>query len=290
MTLTAISVDRYFIINKPMRARQFTRTKVKMIVLLIWLLSILAIMPMLFVTTYEEIVLPNIIDTDFMRIEKPKTLIICKEDWPNLEFRLGYNIFLALVLFLLPVIFMSFAYKKVRKTLCTAEHRERGISAMIRKFSRSISVRNPSMSSTHKENSLHRSLRNNSEQMAVESLNYQLEISRRQKSLTNIKKNQNEQAIIKLIESRRRIVRLLVVLVTLFFISWLPYHIMSILIDLMHIIQLTDDNKNILRVLNELIFPITLFMAHANSAQNPICFLIMRQDIQKSIKKFFNRK
>ena len=241
MTLTAISVDRYYIINKPMIARQFTRTKVKVVVCIIWLLSILIIMPILVVTTYEEIILPSIGDTDlFMKIEKPKTLIICKEDWPNLEFRLGYNIFLALVLFLLPVIFMSFAYKKVSKTLCTAEYKEKSIGALIRKFSRSLSVKKTGIGASRQDN-LPNNLRKKSElddgsdQIAVQSLNYQLKISRRQKSLSNDKNNQNEQAIIKLIESRRRIVRLLVVLVALFFISWLPYHIMSILIDLMHI-------------------------------------------------------
>ena len=73
-----------------MKARSFTRAKIKLIVCCIWLFSIVIMMPMLFVTKYEEIFLPeNMRQIDIALFD---SLFICKEQWPNFEFKLVYNI------------------------------------------------------------------------------------------------------------------------------------------------------------------------------------------------------
>ena len=123
----------------------------------------------------------------------------------------------------------------------------------------------------------------------MDSLYFQLKVIEKSKGKTSLIQtsktpvtNRNEKAIKKLLTSRRRVVRFLIILVILFFFSWLPYHFTGILIDLMQICQV---NENISSFLIQNIFPVTLFMAHANSAQNPICFLILRKDFFRVLKE-----
>lgn len=130
-------------------------------------------------------------------------------------------------------------------------------------------------SQNSKKGHVRRSVKN--DHSAVDSLYYQLKIIKKSKGKTRLTQttttpvnNKNEKAINKLLTSRRRVVKLLIILVVLFFISWLPYHIIGITIDLIHICQ---GDEQISRFLVEHIFPVTLFLAHANSAQNPIFIL-----------------
>lgn len=299
MTLTAISIDRYYIIYKPMKARLITRSKINIMVCLIWLFSAAIMTPMLFVNKYEEIYLPvRIRESDEITFEN---LFICKEQWPNFELKLIYDMVLALCLFLFPIIFMLYAYLKVSKTLCVAE--KKGLVSVFRRFSSLKLVRNrpahiehsiircdestqhSHSNSNHSHSFKHKpSVKN--DYLAVNSLNYQLEITRKINKRTSLAETRNEQAIMRLIESRKRLVRLLIILVVLFFISWLPFHIVSITIDMIHLHQ-TDIQNFSYRFLIEHIFPVTLFLAHANSAQNPVCFLLVRRDFLKNFKMKF---
>lgn len=112
MTLTAISLDRYFIISKPMMVKSIcTNSKVKLIVIFIWLLSLFIMSPLLFVFKFQTIVLPNTSNSNLVVYN------MCFEKWPMFEAKLYYGIFLLIVLFLLPVIFMSYAYFIVGKEL-----------------------------------------------------------------------------------------------------------------------------------------------------------------------------
>lgn len=245
-------------------------------------------MPMLFVTKYEEIFLPeNMRQIDIALFD---SLFICKEQWPNFEFKLVYNIFLALILFLLPIIFMSYAFSKVSETLCVVEKSD--AASLLRRLSSFKSVKNENKKTNEKTSGHTTNIERLSNQyMAVESLNYQLEITRKSRASRSsslvCENSRNEQAIMRLIESRKRVVKLLIVLVVVFFISWLPYHIVSIAIDVMHICQ-ADIHTNFFIILTEHIFPVTLFLAHANSAQNPICFLLLRRDFLKNFKLKLN--
>ena len=362
MTLTAISVDRYYIIYKPMKARSISRSRIKLVVTLTWICSIITMSPMLFVMKYEEIFYDELANfTSLFNIDKK--LVICREEWPNLELKLAYNIFLASVLFLFPVLFMSYAYIKVSQTLCLAVQKEVPIIKKI-KYVNSFSlkenfkyksknfedtinsnfeeIQKPIEDSQHeidenkvvlkeckreysysfcsserhsfneifrmiqektiecntrnsKKSEVSRSLKKdstkNGDRSAVDSLYYQLKIIKKSKGKTSTTQtakaemnNKNEKAIRNLLNSRRRVVKLLIILVLLFFISWLPYHLIGIAIDLIHIYH-RDEQIFLSRFLIEKIFPVTLLLAHINSAQNPICFLILRRDFLKTLKK-----
>lgn len=341
-----------------MKARSISRSRIKLVVSLTWMCSILIMSPMLFVMKYEDV--EHFLDLDLANFTNifffEKKFSMCREEWPNLELKLAYNIFLAFVLFLFPVVFMSYAYIKVSKTLCLAVQKEVPLIKKV-KYVNSVSLmqniryksknldetitqfeeNNPAneidenkifLKETKKEfsysycsserNSINeifkmikqktietntrnskksrvsRSLKKDStkadNRSAVESLYYQLKIIKKSKEHTSTThtatapmNNKNEKAIHNLLNSRRRVVKLLIILVFLFFISWLPYHIVGITIDLMHIYY-GDEQELVMRFLVEQIFPLTLFLAHANSAQNPICFLILRRDFLKALR------
>lgn len=120
MTLTAISMDRYFIINKPMKARTIcTDRTVIIIVSSIWILSVLIMSPLLVIFKFES----HKIYTD---LEKKQYVIyaICFENWPHYEAKLCYEILLITALFILPIISMSYAYITVSKRLWFVKNKD----------------------------------------------------------------------------------------------------------------------------------------------------------------------
>lgn len=102
--------------------------------------------------------------------------------------------------------------------------------------------------------------------------------------------NKNDIAINKLIYSRQRIVKLLIILLLLFIISWFPYHINGVAMDLAAIWDATfieneqPSTKIISKTLIEELFPITLCLALANSATNPVCFILFNQSFRDKFK------
>lgn len=115
-------------------------------------------------------------------------------------------------------------------------------------------------------------------------------INRRMDPLLGSVLNRNELAVTKLINSRQRVVKLLIILLLLFVISWFPYHINNVLIDLAAIwevssIDFKQTNKNFLsKTLIEQLFPISFCLALANSATNPVCFIALSQSFREKVK------
>ncbi len=118
LTLTAISIDRYFIIYKPMKARSIcTSRRIRLALAMIWLLSCMIMAPLAFVFKYEE----QIINIDHSNLSYTITIRKCYEKWPSLQAKLIYELILIVVLFLAPAAFMAYAYRKIAKTLWFAD-------------------------------------------------------------------------------------------------------------------------------------------------------------------------
>jgi hypothetical protein len=112
LTLTAISVDRYYIIYKPLKVRSIcTNKKIKIVLMMIWSISIFLMSPLLMVFKYEKRYIVTPFESSFISIK------MCFEHWPYFELKLSYEILLICVLFLFPTIFMAYAYDKIAKTL-----------------------------------------------------------------------------------------------------------------------------------------------------------------------------
>jgi hypothetical protein len=111
---------------------------------------------------------------------------------------------------------------------------------------------------------------------------------RRQNLLNPVAFNKNELALNKLINSRQRVVKFLIILLALFILSWLPYHINAIVIDLTSIWEANSldisDSDSISKFLVEHLFPLTLCLAFANSVTNPVCFIFFSQSLREKFK------
>ena len=110
MTLTAISIDRFVIIYKPMKARSMcTSRKVRIVVITIWILSLFIMSPLLIVFKYEK--------NDIAIFGFTHSFESCIEKWPFFELKLSYEVLLIFFLYIFPTVFMSYAYFTITKVL-----------------------------------------------------------------------------------------------------------------------------------------------------------------------------
>ena len=122
----------------------------------------------------------------------------------------------------------------------------------------------------------------------------------------NQKHKRNIEAINNLIESRRRVVRLSIILVLLFLFSWLPYHIVSLTIDSLYYLErLKQQQQNSSAANNQVsgsgadyvssqhisiyIYPVVVCLALANSVTNPVCYITLSHGFRIMFKNSFNR-
>jgi len=374
LTLTVISADRYYIIYKPFKARvNCTNNKIKVVVCLIWIISVFIMSPFLIVNKIQSPL--KKFNIDFQ---------ICIEEWPYYEIRLVYDILLFIILFVLPLAFISYAYMTISHVLWNVEEQliessinfpklkceinqlqmnrkvslQRSLSSNILdnnringKLNTFNSCRNihneiielkrlndgtlhpvaslksfigsaSSLIQFTKDSTNTQSLHHNSIHhlpiLTVEYLNKKsaekLNIKTCCVKKPNITRNNKKVASMRnqmknLIKNRRGIVKLLIVLVILFVISWLPYHLVSLLIEILYYIEISKssdsmqhlsphklDNLNATQtkaheVLTEYVHPVTLCLALANSATNPVCYCILSNGFRKMFKiNFFKLK
>ncbi|XP_013927279.1 PREDICTED: orexin receptor type 2-like [Thamnophis sirtalis] len=99
LSLTVISVNRYYSLHNPLRARSFfTHRKILNTILVIWVFSSGICMPLVFTNRRDEIGVGPADDV-------PLVFPICREVWPREELKQSYNVFLFCALYCLPVSF-----------------------------------------------------------------------------------------------------------------------------------------------------------------------------------------
>jgi hypothetical protein len=355
LTLTVISIDRYYIIHKPLKARSVcTTSKIKVTVSIIWALSIFIMSPFLIVFK-----LHNPLKQHGLEIN------ICIEEWPHFEVKLAYETLLFIILFVVPLVFITYAYVTISRVLWNVEEKliiesvynnnnYSQLNQTKKIINRSFNSITSSLQNDQKKkiisfnscgnirfsegvevnkifdnqpagtlSSLIGSARNtvkvssSSKKMTLQFLNTKkcqqqqleafLKASHSSLSAASLNKissatTSHDNAICKLIRSRRRIVKLLIILVFLFVVSWLPYHVISLSIDFFHYFEVLKNNNSvsssdvlysskgkIFFVLSEYVHPITLCLALANSATNPVCYCILSHNFRKMFKINFLR-
>ncbi|XP_028305871.1 neuropeptide FF receptor 2-like [Gouania willdenowi] len=94
LTLTVISVNRYYSVRSPLRARSmFTRRRILATVAVVWTLSSIMCAPIAVMNRRREISFETF------------TILVCQEEWPQLRLKQGYNVLLFVMLYCLPVTF-----------------------------------------------------------------------------------------------------------------------------------------------------------------------------------------
>uniref|UniRef100_A0A6J0VFC4 QRFP-like peptide receptor n=1 Tax=Pogona vitticeps TaxID=103695 RepID=A0A6J0VFC4_9SAUR len=97
LSLTVISLNRYYSVHNPLNARSFfTRRKIWSTILVVWVLSSGICTPLIFMNKMDEIgVVPGLL----------LVFPICREIWPQERVRQAYSFLLFCILYCLPVLF-----------------------------------------------------------------------------------------------------------------------------------------------------------------------------------------
>ncbi|XP_029433074.1 galanin receptor type 1-like [Rhinatrema bivittatum] len=108
LSLTVISVNRYYNVHNPLNARSFfTQKKILCTIVIVWVLSSSICMPLIFMNKRDEIGI-------FEGL--PLVFPICREIWPQIRFKQAYNFLLFCALYCLPVLFnLVICFLTVRK-------------------------------------------------------------------------------------------------------------------------------------------------------------------------------
>ncbi|XP_051801327.1 galanin receptor 2a-like [Acanthochromis polyacanthus] len=94
LTLTVISVNRYYSVRSPLRARSmFTRRRILATVAVVWMVSSMMCAPIAVMNRRREISFETF------------TILVCQEAWPQHRLKQGYNVLLFVMLYCLPVTF-----------------------------------------------------------------------------------------------------------------------------------------------------------------------------------------
>ncbi|XP_060640470.2 QRFP-like peptide receptor [Anolis sagrei] len=97
LSLTMISLNRYYSVHNPLNARSFfTRRKIWGTILVVWVFSSTICMPLIFMNKMDEIgVVPGLL----------LAFPICREVWPQERVKKAYSFLLFCMLYCLPVLF-----------------------------------------------------------------------------------------------------------------------------------------------------------------------------------------
>ncbi|KPP65120.1 galanin receptor type 1-like [Scleropages formosus] len=97
LSLTVISVNRYYSVHSPLNARSFfTWRKIFLTITVVWVLSLSICMPLIFMNKRDEIQLIEGL---------PLVFPICREIWPHAKLKQAYNALLFIMLYCIPVAF-----------------------------------------------------------------------------------------------------------------------------------------------------------------------------------------
>ncbi|XP_078692616.1 cholecystokinin receptor type A-like [Branchiostoma floridae x Branchiostoma belcheri] len=219
---TAISLDRYYVICKPLQSRARSVKKSTMPVLCsIWVIATIIMFPLAYFNSITSVPLAEPINLE---------ILSCKESWPSTSWKLGYNIALFVILLCVPCIAMSVNYVLIAFKLWNQK------ADLFAQDSRHQTPRGSRQDSPSTRQSM----------------------------------------------GRRRVVKVFVVLAIVFTVSWLPYYILNIWLDLQ------PEEK--LEGVELLMYEFALCLGISNSAVNPVCYCFLSKPLQRALQQKCKKK
>ena len=107
LSMMSIAINRYFAIHRPLQAKMlFSRGKVAVMLVAIWLVSMGAVSPLLFINSLTSYGLPGVF-----------LARACEEKWGLQEARQFYNLLIFALLFIVPLGIMALLYTRISLAL-----------------------------------------------------------------------------------------------------------------------------------------------------------------------------
>ncbi|XP_075116154.1 cholecystokinin receptor type A [Leptodactylus fuscus] len=198
--LVAISLERYSAICKPLQSRVWqTKSHALKVIAVTWFISFTMMSPY---PIYSTLV-------PFSKYDNT-TAHMCRLEWPNDLTQQSWYIFLLLILFLVPGIVMTIAYALISLELY------RGIRFNANPKKAAKSRRTSSISSNQFENGDGCYLQKMKRKKKVEMR--QLSIAHSSTKIERVRSNSSAANLM----AKKRVIRMLIVIVILFFICWTP--------------------------------------------------------------------
>ncbi|XP_017560170.1 cholecystokinin receptor [Pygocentrus nattereri] len=203
-SLMAIAIERYSAICNPLKSRAWqTRSHAYKVIAVTWVLSFLIMTPYPIVSTLVNYTKPNNTITRHM----------CRHDWPKDQVQQAWCILLLLILFFIPGVVMITAYGLISRELY------RGIQFELEQKKGQCGLKNGASAAVSAGSDdgdgcyIQVSKRPNSMEMSTLTLASSTKVDRPRSNTSETK-----------LMAKKRVIRMLIVIVTMFFICWMPIY------------------------------------------------------------------
>ncbi|KAL7075453.1 hypothetical protein ACQ4LE_005089 [Meloidogyne hapla] len=281
-TLAAIALERYYAICRPLQSRIWhTRTHAKFMISLVWLASIIVNLFMLFM--YEE------------RKFNTNGLNCSPKFKPLVHF--SYQIYMTVMLLVIPLVAMTVLYGNVISTLSSGITVDLTSKEVVDKCD-NVETRNHNLSNSkwYKRPSLEGGGSKGSRLSLVAMLKNELKLGFREPTIAtsclrqnrtsngqvvevNLRSTQAEKSAI----AKQRLIRMLIVIVVLFFFCWTPSYIWWIFLC-------AQDTFGTFNIWNSEVNTIITVLTYLSSCTNPITYCFLNNKFRNALILTFGWK